>query len=738
MKQLLRAFRAENIKLKHSGILTTALLMAIVTPLIGLGFSIYSYFTEKADTNEPIYVFYDEFNQLNEAFINLFYPIIIIVTAARIAQLEHKNNTWQLMETQPVKRAAQLLAKFLKAYQICFFSIATYMIGIVLLSVITYILYPSSEMTHLSIDWLLLLKKTLSLTLGTGFLLALIYAFSVRFSNSFLSIIIGVGTLLLAPILGTFNLLPKWYPTFILSKSLKSSSDLGYWFTYNEYLSILATTIIMLLLTCWYVYKNQKWWVLHKNKVTIHYAFPILAGLAVFIYVNNPTKKLPSNETVIKGFVPENETITALYLLDGNMNDTLVTIPVVNQQFNKALPNNFPLKNYRLAWWDSKGEKQSKIIFSTNDLVEIQFANKEKNQPFKITGSRIAENSLNLDLGKNLDYVQRLSAEGSDINSDIIISLLKRYYKKDIASLSQFHTADNFTVRDDYAEIIKNELFYKYNLIWTKYKDLVARSNSAYEHKNSSLQDALQINFEPNENLIAQAENIEYFRYKIYELQSKDTSDDDIITKYQRGIAGLKNNDLKTQFAKVILQDQLPGINNLSELVRYETAFLPMITDKRAYAYYSKFITDKKRLTTGNTALAFKAITTDNQPKTLEHYKGKYVVVDFWATWCGPCIYQADYFEKHAIEYNKRGDVVFISLSVDENQAAWRKKVKLNDKNVVQLYAINQKALNSFYRINSIPRFIVIDPNGKIVNSSFVFPNDSNFKVMLDQLLTEA
>src|SRR5690554_1662342 len=222
------------------------------------------------------------------------------------------------METQPVKRAAQLIAKFLKAYQICFLSIVTYMAGIMLFSVVTYFLYPSSEMIHLSIDWLLLVKKTLALTLGTGFLLALIYAFSVRFSNSFLSIIIGVGSLLLAPILGSFNMLPKWYPTFILSKSLKSSSDLGYWFTYNEYLSILATTIILLLLTCWYVYKNQKWWVLHKNKVAVQYALPILAGVAVFIYVTAPTKILPSNETVIKGLVPKNETIAALYLLDGN------------------------------------------------------------------------------------------------------------------------------------------------------------------------------------------------------------------------------------------------------------------------------------------------------------------------------------------------------------------------------------------------------------------------------------
>ena len=92
------------------------------------------------------------------------------------------------------------------------------MIGIVLLSVITYLLYPSSEMIHLSIDWLLLLKKTLSLTLGTGFYWHLFTHFPYDFPTRFWSIIIGVGSLLLAPILGTFNLLPKWYPTLYYQK----------------------------------------------------------------------------------------------------------------------------------------------------------------------------------------------------------------------------------------------------------------------------------------------------------------------------------------------------------------------------------------------------------------------------------------------------------------------------------------------------------------------------------------
>src|SRR5690606_32449587 len=378
---------------------------------------------------------------------------------------------------------------------------------------------------------------------------------------------------------------------------------------------------------------NKKW-LSNKNTILINYAAPALLLFGLFLYVNHPTQMIQSNETVIKGSVPENSMISTIYLLDGTMNDTLQTIEVKDHRFHKVIKDDLPLKKYRLAWWSDKGEMQASVLFSKNDVVEIQFPDKTKNQSFKILGTRLAENSLNVELGDDVGYIKKLANDGSEDNAELIIILLKNSYKKDLKTVNKFNTSDNFVIRDDYTEIIKNELYYKYNLIWMQYKDALARSNPKNEYKDKRIQDVLNIDFKPNENFIANAENAEYYRFKIYELLSKDTSDGDILTKYRNGLGSLKNTILQSQLAKIILEDKLPNVNDLNEINRYEELFLPLIKDQRTHNYYSKFIQDKKRLTTGSKALAFEAITTDNQPKTLEDYKGKFVVLDFWASWC--------------------------------------------------------------------------------------------------------
>jgi len=131
---------------------------------------------------------------------------------------------------------------------------------------------------------------------------------------------------------------------------------------------------------------------------------------------------------------------------------------------------------------------------------------------------------------------------------------------------------------------------------------------------------------------------------------------------------------------------------------------------------------------------------------SLDDFIGKYVYIDVWATWCGPCKREIPYLKKLVEKYNNK-NIEFISISVDngrgydndENKAklGWKKMIKNKNMNWLQLYA--DKAWNSKfikdYGINSIPRFILIDPQGKIYNAKTHSPSSKNINKLLNELL---
>jgi len=124
----------------------------------------------------------------------------------------------------------------------------------------------------------------------------------------------------------------------------------------------------------------------------------------------------------------------------------------------------------------------------------------------------------------------------------------------------------------------------------------------------------------------------------------------------------------------------------------------------------------------------------------LSELKGKYVYIDVWATWCGPCIGEIPFLQKLEEEF-KGKKIAFVSISVDEkrNHDKWKKMV--TDKNMggIQLFADNdwKSEFVKAYGINAIPRFILIDPNGNVVMANAFRPSNPNTKKNLEDLLSK-
>jgi len=123
---------------------------------------------------------------------------------------------------------------------------------------------------------------------------------------------------------------------------------------------------------------------------------------------------------------------------------------------------------------------------------------------------------------------------------------------------------------------------------------------------------------------------------------------------------------------------------------------------------------------------------------SLKDLKGSYVYIDVWATSCAPCRAQIPHLVKLEHDYQDK-NIKFVSISVDErkNYSAWRKVIEDNQMAGLQLIASkgwNSNFIKAYY-IKSIPRFILIDPQGNVVNADAPKPSDPNVRREFDKLL---
>ncbi len=156
-----------------------------------------------------------------------------------------------------------------------------------------------------------------------------------------------------------------------------------------------------------------------------------------------------------------------------------------------------------------------------------------------------------------------------------------------------------------------------------------------------------------------------------------------------------------------------------------------MIKQMRASAMFAKKMVGKPSPT----------FTYENHKggmSSLSDFKGKYVYIDVWATWCGPCLAEIPHLKKVEADYHNK-NIVFISISIDakKDYEKWKNMVNQKELGGVQLFADmdwNSQFVKD-YGIQGIPRFILIDPAGNVLEADASRPSNPDLRKKLDALL---
>lgn len=138
----------------------------------------------------------------------------------------------------------------------------------------------------------------------------------------------------------------------------------------------------------------------------------------------------------------------------------------------------------------------------------------------------------------------------------------------------------------------------------------------------------------------------------------------------------------------------------------------------------------------GNPAPDFTIPDVDGKMISLKDLRGKYVYIDFWATWCGPCIKEIPSLKKIEEEYLGK-NIHFVSISYDKpvDLEKWRAYVIENKLTGIQLIADQQMhdLYNKTFNIDLIPRFILLDPQGNIISGNAPRPSSPKLRELFDK-----
>jgi len=147
--------------------------------------------------------------------------------------------------------------------------------------------------------------------------------------------------------------------------------------------------------------------------------------------------------------------------------------------------------------------------------------------------------------------------------------------------------------------------------------------------------------------------------------------------------------------------------------------FAPEIEKSEYVTQLKEFVQEQKKTDDGAVAPDFTMNDTEGKPVSLSSFKGKIVLVDFWASWCGPCRQENPNVVKLYQQYHSKGFEI-LGVSLDRGKDEWLKAIKADNLTWTHVSDLKywQNAAARLYGVNSIPQSFLLDKEGKIIGKS--------------------
>lgn len=728
LKYIKTAFAAEWLKTKNLGLLILGLIFATILPLLNIVVQI---FNEKARVYDGVMTSttQEALGDTVGSYGAFFMLLFIIIAATRITQTDHKNNGWTFLETQPLSKLSIYSGKFLVLVVLSTISLTVFFVATILQGLLAQALFPQENLTYgVDMFWVFqIFIRTFILSLGIislqMMLSVIISGFIWPFVIGFVGFVVNVVARIRQE---TYDYSP--YNNIDTALEYKDSSMLNHFFNYTEYLSLFWMVLFFLIGYLWYSRRGFKNAFI-KNGATIA---KTLAGIAVFVamylFITKPIYPQKDVQfTSIQGSIYAPDQIKSVKIVSQELNEPLAEIPVKDGKFSWESKAKVDLVTYILI----VDKKQYPFVLSKGDQIIFNIKTDPKHFEVTLKGTRKAEDQYVVTKSGRFSLFYSFIVPEKQFTNDAekFYDAAKEEWEEGEKYLRKYRTKENIYFADDFKTFQQQKNAVNLLNAIYDYQKMTSFTDKKFAAPQDFMKELQSYVKKPVPMLLSSKE---YKNWRLKELLPQDGAknpDSIIFVKLSKMPKSLEKDQLLS-FQMLKVMNLIKDENQRNEL--FKNKFSEFQNPK-----YQSFVGGQLQVINNQQkGKPFPPIAFEDESGkkvNLSQFKGKYVIIDLWATWCAPCRETSPIFEYQANKYRYNDQLVFLSASIDTDKNKWKLDIKNKKTAVTQWWISDPNVLNNL-GVEGIPRFMMIDPEGKIYNANLPRPDETNFTNIIDEI----